>query len=260
MVRLELICPRHRLPSFQWKDNGDGAASVSSIELIDEDITSYFPTVPSLTSGYFSYNGDTLNSLLDTGRYYLKITTDNGKIYYSEWFEVTCVFGDDEGLPPTAAYSEKYLILNFFNTCNLGDLLYQDGFAQTLYLESETMENTYPEEEEGQKNGEGRFVRTFARQIKKYLTRTKAMPDYMVDVFNRMRLHDNIELIDLVGDSHNVFNLEVDHEWLFDDKYYASLELTFDYDEAVVIAACCENLTVIGTTTIDSGEVTIDNG
>jgi hypothetical protein len=93
------------------------------------------------------------------------------------------------------------------------------------------------------------------------MARTKAMSDYMVDVFNRMKLHDNIVLIDLVGDAHNLFNLEVEHEWLYDDKYYASLDLTFDYDEAVIVAACCENLTPVeGGITIDSGTTTIDEG
>ena len=139
-------------------------------------------------------------------------------------------------------YSDKYLILNFHNTCDLGDILYHDGFTQTLYFESETMEPSFPLEEEGQKNGEGRFVKTFARQTKKYLARTKAMPDYMVDVFHRLRLHDTITLTDLVGDTNTVYNLEVEHEWLFDDKYYAKAELTFDYDETVVLSGCCSNI------------------
>ena len=139
-------------------------------------------------------------------------------------------------------YSEKYLTLNFSNSCDLGDILYHETFTQTLWFESETMENTYPQDEEGVKNGEGRFVRSFARQVKKYLVRTKVIPDFMVDVFYRMKLHDTVELIDLVGDVNDIYNLEVEHEWLWDDKYYAKAELTFDYDEAVVIAGCCNNL------------------
>jgi hypothetical protein len=220
------------------------------------NINSYFADLPTFAHDYFMYNGTTLNNLLPVGEYYLKITMDNGKVYYSEWFIVDCVFGSDEGLPPTTTFSTKYLIINFFNSCNLGNILY-NGFVQTLYFESETMESTYPTEEEGQKNGEGRFVRTFARQVKKYIARTKQMPDYMVDVFNRMKLHDNIELIDTVGDTHNLLNLEVDHEWLFDDKYYAKIDLTFDYDESVLVSACCENVNQ-PSSTIDSGDITID--
>lgn len=141
------------------------------------------------------------------------------------------------------SYSTKYLTLEFYNTCDLGEILYHHGFIQTLWFTSEPMEHTFPLEEKGVENGEGRFIRTFGRQVKKYLARTNAMPDYMIDVFHRMKLHDHITLTDLVGDSNSLYNLEVEHEWLWEDKYYAKLDLTFDYDEAIVIAGCCNNIT-----------------
>ena len=140
-------------------------------------------------------------------------------------------------------YSTKYLTINFSNTCDLGDILYTDGMEQTIWFESETMETSFPQEEEGVNNGNNRFVRAFARQTKKYVARTKAMPSFMVDVFNRMRLHDTVSLIDLVGDENTVYNLEAEHEWLDNDKYYAIIVLTFDYNEAFVVAGCCNNLT-----------------
>jgi hypothetical protein len=141
------------------------------------------------------------------------------------------------------SYSTKYLTINYYNDCDLGDILYQDGFEQTIWFESETMETTFPQDEEGMKNGEGRFVRSFARQTKKYIARTKEMPDFMVEVFNRMKLHDTVELTDLVGNVNDIYNLEVEHEWLWNDKYYVKIDLTFDYNEAFVIAGCCNNLT-----------------
>lgn len=141
------------------------------------------------------------------------------------------------------AYSEKYLTINYSNTCDLGDILYSEGLIQTIWFESETMEPSFPQEEQGVNNGEERFVRSFARQTKKYLARTKEMPDFMAEVFHRMKLHDNIEMIDLVGNENDVYNLEVDHEWLYDDKYLVKIDLTFDYNEAFVIAGCCNNLT-----------------
>jgi hypothetical protein len=204
-----------------------------------KDITADFPVLPGLSDDYFTYFGTTLLRLMTAGVYYLIITTNNAKIYYSEYFLVDCVYGADTGLPPSATYSEIYLIINFSNACNLGDIYYEGGLTQTLWFKSEPMEASFPQEEEGAKNGEGQFVRTFARQVKKYLVRTGTMPDYMVDVFNRMKLHDTIELTDLVGDTNDVYNLEVEHEWLNTDKYYAKIELTFDYDETVVILASC---------------------
>jgi hypothetical protein len=245
-----ITCPLHRLPSFQWLDYGDGCASIDTVELIDfsgisTNITALF-TLPDMinqyTSGvniYFSYNGNTLLANMTEGLYYLKITMDNAEIYYSDWFRVTCVFGDDTGNPPAATYSEKYLIFNFSNTCNLGNFLYSEGFTQTIWLESEPMESTFPMDDKGVENGEGRFIRTFARQTKKYTVKTKTLPDFMVDIFNRMKLHDNITLTDRVGDTNSVYNLEVDHDWQGDDRCYAIITLTFDYDESIVIGGCC---------------------
>jgi len=240
---IPIICPITELPSFQWMDNGDGCSSVSSIELVDfygdsTDITGYFASMPishPITGDiYFVYIGGALNSSLPCGLGYLKITMNSAKVYYSEWF-------DAEGVYNGLGYSSKYLQIIFTNTYDFGDILYHTGFTQKAWFESETMEQSYPTDEEGSKDGRGMYIRTFARQVKKYLARTVTMPDYMVDVFNRMKLHDTITLIDLVGDVNTVYNLEVEHEWLWDDKYYAKIELTFDYDETVVTSGCGNN-------------------
>lgn len=242
-----IICPIERLPSFQWIDGTDGAVTVTKIELIDEDgnatdiTASHFTTCPlpqsyAVTGDfYFQYKGTALDADLPCGRYYLKITMNNAKIYYSEWFQVEDVYDK-------ITYSSKYLIFTFTNSYDLGTILYQDGFTQTLWIESETMEPSFPLKEEGQENADGRFVRTFGRQLKKYLARTKVVPDYMVDVFNRARLCDTITLRDLVGDLNTIYNLEVEHEWLWDDKYYAKIDLTFDYDETVLVSGCNTNI------------------
>lgn len=242
-----IVCPKERFPSFQWLDGADGATSITKIEIIDQsgtvtDITaSHFTTCPkpsifAITGDvYFQYKGNALDADLPCGFHYIKLTTNNAKVYYSEWMFINDVYD-------MSSYSSKYIIINFSNTYDLGNILYQDSFAQTLWIESETMEPLFPLKEEGQENAEGRFVRTFGRQVKKYIARTKTMPDYMVDVFNRMRLHDTISLIDLVGDQNTVYNLETEHEWLFDDKYYAKIDLTFDYDETVLVSGCNTNI------------------
>lgn len=164
------------------------------------------------------------------GDYYLQI--DNSAAADFTTYEIMLI----------RAYSEKYVTINFSNGCDLGNLYYHGGFEQTLWLVTEPMENTYPQEEEGLNNGEGQFIRTFTRQTKKYLMRTNLLPDYMVEVFNRMKLHDTVEIIDLVGDANNIYNLEVEHEWFDTDKYFVKVDLTFDYNEVFVIAGCCNNI------------------
>jgi hypothetical protein len=230
-------CPANELPSFQWKDDGDGCASVTNIDLVDMDgneldILSNFaalPTLFALTSGnYFIYEGGTLAAPLECGTYYLKISMDNAIPYYSEWFIVDSV--------------DDYLQIDFYNTCDLYNIVYQNGFRQSMWFKSEPMEEIYPVESEGFKNGEGTFIKTFTRQTKTYQLKTFEMPGYMVDVFNRMKLHLSITITDLVGDTNTIYNLTVEHEWLWDANYYALITLTFDYDETAVITGCCNNL------------------
>lgn len=350
-----VITPQHCLPSFQWLDVSDAADHVDSIEMIDingvsTDITTYFVTLPTGTAfgtdEYFYYSGDTLNWSLPPGIYYLKITMNNLYIYYSDWFQVECVFpnlavsftsttydtftqytamsfraiqstpgseyaytneialnnvetltvifyySNISGQKPTfylnnslghndaetinaglneftftteigatwgrfyflndddtdyeisdftviRNYSEKYLKLSFSHSCNLGDIVYADDFEQVLYLESETMEPVFPYVEKGQENGYGKFIPTWQRQDKNFVIRTLLIPQFIVDVLHRLKLHDTITITDLVGDTSTIEDIEVEHEWQFDDKYYALATLTVGIGEEIVITGCC---------------------
>ncbi len=349
--------PKHRLPSFQWMDDGDGATQVASIYLVDiagilTDITSYFIALPTLYTSdagdeYFIYNGDTLNYALPNGHYYLKIIMDTNHVYYSDWFTVDCVYchfaeqfvnnsfdiftvdgttvssGIDAGagayadstpyqtvylgqqisvilyltsagattpsfsvvsasagvisnvatsvnglneltLTTTAAAEDAFIrmqcsatcmfstseilvhtqfacgfvTLSFSNCCNLGDLLYEDDFYQTLWILSDNIEQTFPYAERGQENGEGRFIPTFRRQDKNYIIRLAIVPQFLVDVLYRLKMHDVITYIDQVGDAYNVESVDIEHEWIA-DKYYASVSIILDLGEGVNAWGCC---------------------
>ena len=227
-------CSQSQLPAFQWSDNGEGATSVSQIDLvtfegISTNITALLTVeaVALTADTYFTCSG-VLSSSIDCGHGYLKITMDNAAVYYSDWFNA-CDVSD-------------LLLFNFYNSCDLGNLLYQTSWQQFAWIDSETMEPSFPLVDEGATNGEGRFIRTFARQVKKYSVKTLPLPAYMVEVFNRMLLHDNIFLTDTLGDENEVLNLEVENEWFETDKNYALITLTFDYDETFVVSGCCNNL------------------
>lgn len=357
-----VYCPRHRLPSFQWVDDGDGCASVSAVYLISftgvsTTITGYFPTLADniylYTSDagddYFIYNGDTLNYALPVGRYYLKIVMDTGHIYFSDWIYIDCIYCDfatafvnnsfdtftvsgttiasaiDAGAGAYAnsdSYNEVYLgqqisiityitdngwttgptfavysataglisneatataglieltltttapaddayirissvgatsfsateilvhtqyacgfvTLSFANCCNLGDLLYEDDFFQTLWIKSDNIEQAYPYTEKGQENGVGRFIPTFRRQEKTYTIRTGVITQFMVDALQRLKLHDVMTYIDQVGDAFNIESVDVEHEWVFNDKYYATASIVLDLGEGITAFACC---------------------
>lgn len=353
-----VYCPQHRLPSFQWKDDGDGCASVSAVYLISQKgisttITSYFPTLPALYTSdagddYFIYNGDTLNYALPVGHYYLKIVMDTGHIYYSDYVYIDCVYcnfatgftnnsfdtfidsgmvissGIDVGagayadsniynsvylgqqitvityvtdngwatapnfsivsatggvisnvatclaglneltLTMTAPaddaflrissvgatsftttkilvhtqYACHFVTLSFSNCCNLGDLLYENDFYQTLWIKSDNVEEAYPYTEKGQENGDGKFIPTFRRQEKTYTIRTELISQYMVDVLNRLKMHDVMTYIDQVGDAFNVESVDVEFEWIA-DKYYATASIVLDLGESITAFGCC---------------------
>lgn len=348
--------PKHRLPSFMWNDDGDGCTSVISIYLENGissiNITSYFVNLPALYTSvagddYFLYNGATLNYALPTGLYYLKITMNTGHVYYSDWFDVDCVYCHftagftnvsydtfnisantissciDAGanayadstpvrevylgqvitiifyltssgitrpsfsivsaslgvisnvetaatglneitLTTTAAaddvfiriqntgacnfstseilvytqYGCGYVTLSFSNCCNIGDLLYENDFYQTLWIKSDNIEESFPYTEKGQENGYGKFIPTFRRQEKAYAIRTEIIPKYIVDVLHRLKMHDVMTYIDQVGNAYNVESVDVEHEWI-EGKYYATASITIDLGEAVTAEGCC---------------------
>lgn len=359
-TRAFVFCPRHRLPSFQWMDDGDGCASVSAVYLCDDttttDITTYFQTLASdielITSeagdDYFIYNGATLNYALPVGLWYLKIVMDTNHIYFSDWFKVQYVYCNfatefvnnnfntftvsgttiSSAIETTTGYADStpyqsvylgqqltvmyyltlnsgaypsfsvvsaslgvisnvatatsgglqeitltttracddafirisvsgasnfsateiliytqyacgYVTLSFSNCCNIGDILYEEDFFQTLWLKSDNIEPAFPYTEKGQENGDGKFIPTFRRQDKTYLIRTGEISQYMVDVLHRLKLHDVMTFIDQVGDAYNVESVDVEHEWFDKGKYYATATITIDLGEGIAVMGCC---------------------
>ena len=92
---MPIICPINEIPAFQWRDDGDGCTAVNVVEIIDitGDASSLSLTVVPvvlISDTYFVYNGGVISNL-DCGLYYLKITMNNGLVYFSEWFKADSV-------------------------------------------------------------------------------------------------------------------------------------------------------------------------
>ena len=136
-------------------------------------------------------------------------------------------------------YACKFVTLSFTNCCNVGDILYENDFIQTLWIHSDNIEQSYPYIEKGQENGEGKFIPTFRRQEKTCLIRTAILPQYLIEVLHRLKMHDVMTYIDQVGDAFLIESIETEHEWLFDDKYFASANITIDLGDAIVTSGCC---------------------
>ena len=139
----------------------------------------------------------------------------------------------------------KYLKFEYWNTCDLGNIYYQGGQHFIFYLDADVGEPIHEEVEEGQENGDGDFIPTYRRQMKRYRIRTGLIPDYLIDAIQRMKLHDNIELTFKSGEIEQIYNVDCEAEWQF-EKYawQGTVTLTFDMDESITVGACCDNLVV----------------
>lgn len=136
----------------------------------------------------------------------------------------------------------KYLKVEYWNECDLGFIYYQGGQHFWFYLDADVSEPQYEEVEEGKETEEGEFVATYKRQVKKYIIRTGLLPEFLVDMLYRMKLHDHILLTFKTGEVEYIKNVEVTHEWAFTQKQFALVTIKFDMDEKVIIGGCCTNL------------------
>ncbi len=139
----------------------------------------------------------------------------------------------------------KYLKFEYWNTCDLGNIYYQGGQHFWFYLDGDVLEPFHEDIEDGQEDGEGDFIPTYRRQMKRYRIRTSLLSDYLIDAMQRMKLHDHIELTFKTGEIEQIYNLDVEPEWQFEKHcWQGTVTLTFDMDEKVVLGSCCDNLTV----------------
>jgi len=135
----------------------------------------------------------------------------------------------------------KVLKIEYWNTCDIGNVYYQGGHHFWFFLDADVGEPFHEITEDGQENGDGDFVPTFRRHLKKYQIKTGLLPEYLIDALYFMRLHDNIEITLKSGEKEPIYNVNVEHEWAF-EKYFAMATITFDMDEKVVVGACCNNM------------------
>ena len=139
----------------------------------------------------------------------------------------------------------KYLKFEYWNTCDLGNIYYQGGQTFRFFLDADVGEPFYEEVEDGQENGDGDFVPTFRRQIKKYTIRTGLLPEHLIDAMKRMELHDHVELTFKTGEVEQIYNVSIENEWQFEKRSdQTTAVISFDIDEKVTTGACCDNLVV----------------
>jgi len=139
----------------------------------------------------------------------------------------------------------KTYTLEWYNTCDMADILYQDGFRQRLLLDDIRMaaalsEPNYLTQEEGVENGEGEFIPTFQTLEKRHQFSFIAT-EYMLDALTLLPLHDSVWLTDSNGLKLKCLDVEVTRgEW---DGRFCPVVVSF-YTHRYFKTKKCRNKTI----------------
>jgi hypothetical protein len=207
---IPIHCPQNQLPSFELCMGAGNAATVAvstvtSVKLVTSDgveteIISYFanppkvyhPTDPNFNT-YIKYNGAAFNPgiLMPLGVYYVKLATlkDPG-IYYSDYIRIDKV----------SVISANFTKIVFSNTDNFGNLLYEDSFAQQVWLEA-TLNNPSHEMVNVGEERDGIFIAE--KIVSKYIYSLIAYVSRgLYSCLMRLSQHDTITITDEVGNTY----------------------------------------------------------
>src|SRR5688572_20542031 len=107
----------------------------------------------------------------------------------------------------------NYIKLEWWDTCDIGGICYQDGFKNTVFLDTDIGRPDYNILEEGAENGDGVFIKDYSRlqktpQIQCYV------PEYLADALSLLPLHSNVRMTYTNGlYAGLVRNVSVNVEW-----------------------------------------------
>ena len=154
------------------------------------------------------------------------------------------------------------IIIEWWNSTDIGNTLYSRGFKNRVILDTilglpETLEVVV-----GDSDGEGGVIPSFQRRSKQYKFEVY-VPEFMVDALNDIRLHDNINITDDLGIIYPVANrntFEVGDGTWSNTGCSKLLTIAFQTGERVIRTNCpeegCEN--IIEATTCTSTSIVAD--
>jgi len=138
-----------------------------------------------------------------------------------------------------------YIIIEYSNSADFGNILYQNDFANKLYLDADVSKPEYELLEDGIENGDGEFIPTFQKWAKKYSIEFYAQ-EFLVDALTLMALHDQINVTLKNGESSNVTDIEIAYKWDSNIECWAEVTIKFS-TSYITRTKCQENMVDWGT-------------
>ena len=134
-----------------------------------------------------------------------------------------------------------HICIEFSNKCDHASMLYQTGFSQRIFLDANIVKNKPEIEQEGYKDGEGNFIKTFEREQKIFKIEILAY-EFMLDALSLIPSHDNIILHLPNDESETIKDLSIESEYV--TSGVAKVIMTFR-TRYVIKNNCCSNLSLV---------------
>ena len=135
----------------------------------------------------------------------------------------------------------EYNYIEFYNSCDLGQYLYQHGFRQRFYFEQDLGVPEHTKEEEGTTDGDGQFIPSFQKIKKTYIIDLGLVPEYACDALQLMQIHDTKRIYLKDGSSAEMLDVSVESEWV-GTGCFSHVKVKFSCD-FISKTACCSNRT-----------------
>lgn len=263
--KYKLITPADRLLPFMIRYPSNGTIQLpiswkiynSSDDTLAKDLAAHLNLIEYYTTNdfdYLVYKGGSmfLSTPLDSGFYYSVIEVqDNYKVLTSEDFWIDCDlagrfigsdfsddFNDDFGPLDTEGGLKKYTKLEWWHSCDIGPLLYQTGYHNILYFDTELIKDEPQILEESEEDGNKDLIVKFIKYIDN-IRFDDFVPEYIVNALLPVRLHKNVA----ITTKDNLYTgtakgMIVKHTWY---RCYAKVDITFQQQTIYARGSCCEN-------------------
>ena len=136
----------------------------------------------------------------------------------------------------------EHLLLEYGNSCDLGQTRYRDGFLNRLYLPYVDLQ--YPDykvSDQDEKDGNDKDINHY-RMIEKIYSVKCLVPEYILDSITTLPLLDTVRFYALDGRIYDASNISIASEWT-PDNGWADVTIRFTC-ESVIQDYCCHNMQV----------------
>ena len=132
------------------------------------------------------------------------------------------------------------LKLEYWNSCDIGNIIYQFGYKNVMYFNLDVGVPVFETIEEGVEDGDKNFIPQFTKMIKKYKFYT-LLPEYQFDVLNFASLHD-YKMITLANEeSSRCLTFQVENKGWDNNGSDVQVEVSFSVDY-IVKTNCCNTI------------------